>query len=60
MKRIRQSIGESIHAFSDGLHLLAHRVIGDPDWRARNGEQVVEINRAPRIYDRHVPKGETR
>jgi len=36
---MRLAIGRTIHWASDQLHLLAHWIIGDPDWRARNGTQ---------------------
>jgi hypothetical protein len=30
-------VGVLVHRVSDWLHLLAHRLINDPDWRMRNG-----------------------
>jgi hypothetical protein len=34
---MRLLIGGALHVLSDWIHLLSHRVLGDPDWRARNG-----------------------
>jgi hypothetical protein len=34
---VRRYLGGLVHWLSDELHLLAHRLIGDPEWRARNG-----------------------
>lgn len=39
---MRLRIGSAIHALSDWLHLLAHRMIDDSDWRARNGLDLDE------------------
>lgn len=30
-------VGVFLHRVSDWLHLLAHRLINDTDWRMRNG-----------------------
>lgn len=32
-------LGGLVHWLSDELHLLAHRLIGDPEWRARNSPE---------------------
>jgi len=34
---MRQLLGRLVHYVSDELHLLAHWIIGDESWRARNG-----------------------
>lgn len=34
---MRQVLGWIVHYVSDELHLLAHWITGDPEWRARNG-----------------------
>lgn len=31
------ALGTFVHWISDRLHLLAHWLIRDPEWRARNG-----------------------
>ena len=56
----RGFMGKLLHRFSDRLHLWAHALIGDPDWRARNGEPYVVVSESTGeqfVYDRHVPKG---
>lgn len=30
-------LGVLVHRVSDWLHLLAHRLINDPEWKMRNG-----------------------
>lgn len=37
LRGLRQRLGGFAHKASDALHLLAHALIGDDDWRARNG-----------------------
>lgn len=37
LRGLRQVLGGWAHKASDGLHLIAHALVGDDDWRARNG-----------------------
>jgi hypothetical protein len=40
---VRHQLGVLTHAFSDKLHVLAHRLVGDEDWRMRNGLDPDEV-----------------
>lgn len=35
---MRRTAGAWIHRLSDVLHVWAHWLHGDPDWRIRNGD----------------------
>lgn len=44
MKRL----GVALHGLSDRLHVWAHRLMGDPEWRARNGVDAEDLSEALR------------
>jgi hypothetical protein len=40
---VRHQLGVLTHALSDKLHALAHRLVGDENWRMRNGLDPAEV-----------------
>ena len=45
-------LGVALHAFSDRLHVWAHRLMGDPEWRARNGVEAEDFAETTRTMIR--------